>query len=78
MKEITGKSKLNSNRFSKSINVNVKAIKKSNHIAQKFNNEFFIPVQGQICSARYKRHLKHLEIFYSEEKNMEYRDLTFE
>ena len=43
MKEITGKSKLNSNRFPKSINVNVKAIKKGNHIAEEFNNKFFIP-----------------------------------
>ena len=36
MKKITGKSKLNSNRFLKSINANGKAIKKNNHIAEEF------------------------------------------
>ena len=40
MKEITGKCKANSNRFSKSINVNRKSIKKNNRIAEEFNKYF--------------------------------------
>ena len=40
MKEITGKSKLNSNRFPKSINVNVKTIKENSHIAGELNKYF--------------------------------------
>ena len=36
MTEITGKSRLNSNRFLKSIKVNGKAIKKNSHIAEEF------------------------------------------
>ena len=36
MAEITGKSRLNSNRFLKSIKVNGKAIKKNSNIAEKF------------------------------------------
>ena len=37
MKEMTVKSKINSNRFPKSINVNGKSIKKKNSIAEEFN-----------------------------------------
>ena len=37
MKEITGKSKVNSHRFHKSINVNEKSIKKNSRIAEEFN-----------------------------------------
>ena len=37
MKEMTGKSKLNSNRFPKSINDNGKSIKKKNSNAEEFN-----------------------------------------
>ena len=37
MKEITGKSKLKSSRFPKSISANGKAIKKNGHIAEEFN-----------------------------------------
>ena len=40
MKEITGKCKVNSNRFPKSINVNGKSIKKNNLIAEEFNKYF--------------------------------------
>ena len=36
MAEITGKSRLNSNRFLKSIKVNGKAIKKNSNIAEEF------------------------------------------
>ena len=36
MTEITGKSRLNSNRFLKSIKVNGKAIKKNSNIAEEF------------------------------------------
>ena len=36
MAEITGKSRLNSNRFLKSIRVNGKAIKKNSNIAEEF------------------------------------------
>ena len=40
MKEITGKCKDNSNRFSKSMNVNGKSVKKNNRIAEEFNKYF--------------------------------------
>ena len=40
MKEITGKCKVNSNRFPKSINVNGKSIKRNNRIAKEFNKYF--------------------------------------
>ena len=40
MKEITGKCKVNSSRFPKSINVNGKSIKKNSHISEKFNKSF--------------------------------------
>ena len=40
MTEITGKCKVNSNRFSTSINVNKNSIKKNNHIAEEFNKYF--------------------------------------
>ena len=37
MKEITGKSKVDSNRFPKSINVNGKFVKINSRIAEEFN-----------------------------------------
>ena len=40
MKEITEKSKINSNQFPKSRNVNKKSIKKNSHIAEEFNKYF--------------------------------------
>ena len=40
MKEITEKSKINSNQFPKSGNVNKKSIKKNSHIAEEFNKYF--------------------------------------
>ena len=40
MIEVLGKSKVNFNRFLKSINVNGKSIKKNSPIAEEFNNYF--------------------------------------
>ena len=41
MKEITGKSKFNSNRIRKSININGKSIKKNSCIAEEFNKYLY-------------------------------------
>ena len=49
MKEITRKSKVNSNRFPKSINVNGKSIKKNSRIAEEFN-KYFINVGPNLAS----------------------------
>ena len=46
IKEITGKSKVNCNRFPKSINVNGKSIKKNSPTAEQFN-KFFIKSMQQ-------------------------------
>ena len=77
MKEITGKSKLNSNRFFKSIKVNGKAMKKNNHTAVKLNK--YITTVGPNKASKIKSTFQTFEDFlFSVEENMEYRDLTFE
>ena len=63
MKDITGKSKFNSDRFPKSINVNGKAMKKNSHITEEFN-KYFINL-GRNLASKIPKHLKHLKIFYS-------------
>ena len=77
MKEITGKSKVNSNRFSKSINVNRKSIKKNSCIAQEFN-KYFTNVVPNLAS-KIQNTSKTFEDFpFPPQKIMEYRDLVFQ
>ena len=59
MKEITGESKVTSNRFPKSINVQGKSIKRNSPIAEKFDKYL-----TKLGPARYKTHQKHVKIFY--------------
>ena len=71
MKDITGKSKFNSDRFPKSINVNGKAMKKSSHIAEEIN-KYFINV-GQNLASKTQKIAKTFEDFlFPIKKNMEY------
>ena len=58
MKEITRESKVNSNRFPKSINVQGKSIKMNSRIAEELDK--CLTKSGP---ARYKTHQKHLKIF---------------
>ena len=77
MKEITGTSKVNSNRFPKSINVDGKSIKENNHIAGEFN-KYLTNVEPNLAT-KSQNTSKTLEDFlFSIQKNMEYRDLIFE
>ena len=77
MKDITGKSKFNSDRFPKSINVNGKAMKKNSHIAEEIN-KYFINV-GQNLASKIQKTSKTFEDFlFPIKKNMEYQDLTFQ
>ena len=77
MKEITGKSKLNSNRFPKPINVNEKSIKKNRHIEEEFN-EYFTSVGSNLASKIQNTSKTFEDFLFPVEKNMEYRGLTFE
>ena len=77
MKEITGKSKLNSNRFPQSINVNGKTIKENSHIGKEFNKYF--TNLGLNLASKIQNTSKTFEHFlFPVGKNMKYRDLTFE
>ena len=77
MKEITGKCKVNSNRFPKPINVNGKSIKKNNLIAEEFN-KYFTNV-GPILASKIQNTSKTFDNFlFPVQKNMEHKDLTFE
>ena len=77
MKEITGKCKVNSNRFPKSINVNGKSIKKNNLIAEEFN-KYFTNV-GPNPASKIQNTSKTFEIFlFPVKKNLEHNYLTFE
>ena len=77
IKEITGKCKVNSNRFPKSINVNGKSIKKNSRIAEEFN-KYFTNV-GRNLASKIKNTSKTFEDFlFPVQKNMEYKNLTFE
>ena len=62
MKEITEKSKVNTNRFPKSININGKTIKKNTRIAEEFNKHF--TNVGPSLASKIKTHGKHLRVFY--------------
>ena len=72
IKEITGKRKLNSNRFPKSVIVNGKTVKKTSHIVEEIN-KYFTTVGPTLQNTS-----KIFENFlFLIEKNMKYRDLTF-
>ena len=72
MKEITGKCKVNSNRFPKSINVNGKSIKKNNLIAEEFN-KYFTNI-GTNLASKIQNTSKTLDDFlFPVQKNMEHR-----
>ena len=75
-KEITGKSKVNSNKFPKSINVNGKSIKKNSRIAEEFN-KYFINVGPNLASKIQNKSKTFEDFLFPLEKSMEYRDLTF-
>ena len=77
MKEITGKSKVNSNRFSKSINFNGKLIKKNSHIAKNFN-KYFTNVGPNLASKTQNTSKTFEDFLFPVEKNMENRNFTFE
>ena len=71
IKEITGKRKLNSNRFPKSVIVNGKTVKKTSHIEEEINKYFTTVVPTlQNTSKIFENFLFLIE------KNMKYRDLT--
>ena len=74
MKKITRKSKLKSNRFPKSINVNSKTIKKK---SQEFN-KYFTNVGPNLASKIQNTPKTFEDVIFLVEKDMEYRDLTFE
>ena len=77
MKEITGKNKVNSNRFSKSINVNGKLTKKTSHIAKEFN-KYFTNVGPNLTRKTQNTSKTFEDFLYPVEKNMENRNFTFE
>ena len=77
MEKITGKCKVNSNRFPKSINVNGKSIKKNNCIAEEFNK--YLTNVGPNLASKIQNTSKIFEDFlFPLQKNMEHKDLTFE
>ena len=76
IKEITGKSKLNSDRFPKPINVNGKPIKKNSRIAEEFN-KYFINVWLNLADKIQKTSKTFKSFLFPVQKNMEHRDLTF-
>ena len=74
---MTGKSKVNSSRFPKSINVNGKSIKENSRIAEEFN-KYFTNV-GPNLACKIQNTSKTFEDYlFPAQKNMEYRYLTFE
>ena len=77
MKEITGKSKVNSSKFPKSINVNGKSMKENSLIAEEFNK--YLTTVGPNLACNIQKKSKTFEDFlFPAQKNMEYRYLTFE
>ena len=76
MKEITGKYKVNSIRFSKSINVNGKHIDMNSQIADEFNN-YFTYVGPSLARKIPNISTTFQGFLLLVKKNMEYRDLTF-
>ena len=77
MKETMGKCKVNSNRFPKSINVNGKSIKKNSRIAEEFN-KYFTNVGPNLASKIQNTSKTFEDFLFPVQKNMEYKDLTFE
>ena len=77
MKEITGKSKLNFNRFPKSINVNRKSIKRNSRAAEEFS-KYFTNVGPNLASKMQNMSKPFEDFHFPVEKNMEYRNLTFD
>ena len=77
MKEITGKCKVNPNKFPKSINVNGKSIKKNNLIAEKFN-KYFTNVGPNLASKIQSTSKTFEDFLFPVQKNMEHKDLTLE
>ena len=76
MKEITGKSKLNSNRFPKSINVNVKTIKENSHIAGELN-KYFTNVGPNLVSKIQNTSERFEDFLFPVGKNMEHSSEEF-
>lgn len=77
LKEITRKSKYNSNRFLKLINANDKAVRKNSHIVEELDKYF--KNLGPNLARKIQNICKTFEDFlFPVEKNMEYRDLTLE
>ena len=76
MKEITGKSKLNSNRFPKSINVNVKTIKENSHIAGKLN-KYFTNLGPNLVSKIQNTSERFEDFLFPVGKNMEHSSEEF-
>ena len=72
MKEITGKCKVNSNRFPKSINVNGKSIKKNSRIAEEFN-KYFTNVGPNLASKIQNTSKTFEDFLFPVQKNMEYK-----
>ena len=72
-----GKSKVNSNRFSKSINVNGKSIKKNSHIVEAFN-KYFTNVRPILASKIQNTSKTFQDFLFLVKKNMENKDLNFE
>ena len=76
MKEITGKSKINSNKFPKSINVNGSLFKSIVALQRNSINTF--PNVGPNLASKIENTSKTFEDFlFPVQKNMKYRDLTF-
>ena len=76
MKENTGKSKVSSNRFPKTRNVNGKSKKKNSWIAEKFN-KYFTNVGPSLASKIQNTSTAFEDFLFPIQKYMEYRDLTF-
>ena len=77
MKEITGKSKVNRYIFPKSINVNGKSVKKNSRITEEFN-KYFTNVGPNLASKIQSTYKTFEDFLFPVQKNMEYKDLTFE
>ena len=76
MKEITGKSKLNSNRFPKWINVNVKTIKENSHIAGELN-KYFTNLGPNLVSKIQNTSERFEDFLFPVGKNMEHSSEEF-
>ena len=77
MKEITGKSKINSNRFPKTVNFNGNSTKKDSRIAEEFN-KYFTNVQQNLTSKIQNTSKTFEDFLLPVQKNVEYRDFNFE